>query len=398
MISTTTRPAALAAAIAAALFLAPAGCGGDDEKPGGRAVPGLSPTIGSTSPANPQPAEGPPGEFGRNVARVTGTSPPDVAGAAVLAAYSPERSKPPNGWVLARRDVWQESVLAAQFAAKPVSAGLMPIARDFLPTATLDLLGRLRGRGFPKGDGLQVLILGEAGQDVFIDLNEQALKVTQLKASSPAKLAAEAVPFSGGWAAKYSPTIVVVSSEARDYALPGAAWVAYSGDSLAFVSRNSVPKPTIELLKQRKALLLEKPTVYLVGPAKVISERVATELRRYATVKRIAGPDPVRTAIAFARYKDRSTGFGWGLKRAPASVSLVNTRDWGNAVGAFNFAAAGPQAPLLLTGAPAPLPTPVKAYLKKLRGAKPNQAFIFGDEASIASATLRELDKALAER
>lgn len=370
------------AAVAAGIVIALAGCGGGGEPP--TTLPGLG------------AGEAAPPEFGEHAVRIDGTSPADVAGAAILSIY-PEGRTPPQGWVLVRQERWQDALLAAQLAAKPVNAAILPIVREFLPTAAIDLMTRIRPSGFPQSKGLRVVILGRVGVDIYVDLNDLHLKVSQLTAP-PAKLAADLVPFRGGWSRKFSDNIVIVSSEARDYALPGGAWSAYSGDTLAYVSRDSVPASTAGLLKQRQKLRINRPAIYVLGPSKVISDGVVAKLRAYGTVKRIGGEarTAIEAAVAFARFKDPSTAFGWGLREGPASVSLVNVHDSGNAVGALALAAQGPQAPLLLTAGAGSLPGPVLAYLRELRGEEPNQGYVFGDQESIDSATLQRLDRLLA--
>src|SRR4051794_20891451 len=209
-----TVRAVMAAALVAGSPILVAGCGG---KHGGGARTG---SIGA--------AKAIPVEVGRNAARVPGISAPDVASAAALSEYSD--GPRPAGWILVPSGNWQNAVLAAQFAAKPVLAGILPIKRDYLPTGPADVLGRVRATGFPKAGGLRAVVLGHAGSDVFIDLQDLGLKLTELSDPDPAKLAAKLVPFRGGWARSYSSSVVIVSSDAaaRDYALPAAAWSAYS--------------------------------------------------------------------------------------------------------------------------------------------------------------------------
>jgi hypothetical protein len=100
--------------------------------------------------------------------------------------------------------------------------------------------------------------------------------------------------------------------------------------------------------------------------------------------------------VALARYKDRKTGFGWGLTHGPTNLSVVNSSDWGHVFGAFALAAAGPRAPLLLTDSAASLPADVTRYLRQLRNSRGNQGFVFGDERSIGHTELAELDRELA--
>lgn len=376
-----TKP--LLAAPLACLALVVGGCG----EGGGEAAP-------SAAPLGPDPTE--QLEFGRNVARVGGISPSDVAGAALLAAYPETGEARPTSWMLLPDHKWREAALAAQFAGPPINAGLMPIDKEFIPAAGVDLLVRIAASGYPKGKGLEAIVLGKAGTDVFVELTDRELKATALTASSPSLLTEKLVPFHGGGSGAFSTNIVVASADARAYALPAAAWSAYSGDTLVYVTRDGIPPATARVLAQREKLRLEKPNIYVIAPPHVVSPVVVSQLAAYGSVTRVAGETASATSVALARYYDEDTLFGWNMKRAPASVSLVNAHDWGNAVGAWTFAGAGPQAALLLTDSRDRLPPPVARYVEALgRGGQPSQGFVFGDRRSISSGQLRQLDAAL---
>ena len=75
-------------------------------------------------------------------------------------------------------------------------------------------------------------------------------------------------------------------------------------------------------------LRLRKPVIYVVAPKSVISDAVVQQLRAYGPVQRVAGRDAVQTSVALARFHDPATGFGWGVKRGPASVSILCRHDW----------------------------------------------------------------------
>lgn len=380
-----TRDLACACA-AVVLAVAASACGGGEDP---------EPRASLTPPAAKSPPAG--AQFGRNVARVPGIHPADVAGAAIMAAFPEERGVRPGGLVLARKDSWRELVLAAQFAAAPVGAAILPIERDYLPTAAVDLAYRLKPTGFRKAKGLEALILGEVGDDVLLDLQDAKLKQSQLKGMSAPDLSAELVPYRSGFAGRHTSSILVVSARDadRDYALPAAAWSAFSGDTIAFVEGDRIPKATRDLLVQRRKLRLEKPTLYVIGPESAVSDRIQRGLRAYGKVRRVAGRDAPGTAVALARYRDRSTGFGWGMVAGPASFALVNPRDWANGVGALSFAARGPRAPLLLTDEGAELPASLRTYLRELRGERPNHLFAFGSDKSLPTPLLSELDALL---
>lgn len=379
-----TRRRGVVAAVFAGLALVASGCGEAERAAG---------------PAALRPAADPRDqlEFGQNAVRVGGIAPGDVAAGALLAAY-PRGDEPPNAWFLVRRDRWTDAVLAAQFAASPINAAVAPIEKEYLPTATVDALDRLKVKGYPKAEGLEAIVMGKAGVDVFIGLKDRRLKTTLVKAKTPFALAEKLVPFHGGGLGRYSPTIVVASGEERDYTLPAAAWSAYSGDPLALVTRDEIPPETRRLIAQRQKLTLERPTMYVIGPEDVISDEVMAQLSAYGAVKRVAGDSASETAVALARYRDPKTQFGWGFDRAPANVSLVNTDDWANAIGAFTFAATGPQAPLLLTDSSEKVPDEVVEYLRDIAGSEASQGFVFGDRQSIGSAAFDQFDKALGTR
>jgi hypothetical protein len=378
------RAARLAAAVlAAALALGGCGGGGDDGPKRDPILPGMS----NSDPGSP--------EFGENVARIPGVSAADVAGAAILAAYPPGQ-RSPNGWILFPVKDWQRAATGAQFVGKPVGGALLPMGNGFLPPASADLIGRLHPPGFPRGNGLQALILSNAGEEVISALQRENVKLSQLTSSTPVKLAADLVPYRGGWAHRYSSNIVIVSDEDRDYGLPAAAWSAFSGDTLTFVHRNSVPAETKGLLAQREKLRIDKPAIYVVGPKSAVSDSVVKELHRYGPVKRIAGIDAADTAVRLARYKDPKTGFGWGVTKGSANFSFVNRQRWGDAFGAINMAGSGPRAPILLTDNSTTLPGTVQSYLEGLRSAEGNQGYVFGDPRSISPPLLAQIDKLLA--
>ncbi|TMK38773.1 MAG: cell wall-binding repeat-containing protein [Actinobacteria bacterium] len=362
------------------------------------AVVSMAATAGcgsrSHAPALPKAPAAGIGEAGRNVIRIGGLSSADIAAAAALTAYPPGR-KTPNGWLFVRSDRWQEALLAAQFAAAPVSAAILALNRAFVPAATEDLVSRLRTRNLPRSRGLGAVVLGDVSRDVFGFLQQHGVQAAQLQAATASSLAAKLVPFRGGFAGAYSSEVVIVSSEDPAYALPAAAWSAYSGDTLAYVGRDLVPAATRALLLQRHKLRLETPTIYVAGPKQIVSNAALGELGRYGRVVRIAGSTPIANAIAFARYRDPQTGFGWGLRQGPSNISLVNAHDWGDALGALTLAGSGPEAPLLLTSQADALPAELVRYLQSLRGRRANQGVVFGSPRSVSSNELRQFDQLL---
>lgn len=370
------------------LCLASLGCGDDAPKPEAVAA-----GQGPSDAASP--------EFGDNVVRIPGLSAEDVAAAALIAIYPPGDEPSPTGWVIYPRSEWQLGLIGSQFAGEPVSAGVLPSERRFYPTPIADVLDRIEPDGFPKGQGLQLILLGDFGRETLADGQQLKLELTELVASSHAEQALELAPYRGGYAGGYSDTVLIVSSEdeARDYGLVAAGWSAFSGDTIGFVDASGVPEATAELLIQREKLRTRQPTIYVMGPASLIPDSTLAELGRYGEVRRLPGDTPVEAAVELARYQDRDTGLGFGIEEGPASFSIVNLKDdWQNAYAGFLLAGAGPRAPILPVESPDELPSAVRGYLEKLRGDEPNHAYVLGDSEAVSSKLVKELDELLAPR
>jgi hypothetical protein len=374
------------AALTAILVIAfGAGCGGG----GHAAKPRPIEPGGANAPGSP--------EFGENVIRVPGVSASDVAGAAVLAAFPPGTSAP-NGWVFAPPEDWRRVAVAAQFAAMPVNGALLPMGNGFLQAASADIITRLHPGGFPNGQGLEALLTVSGGEEVVSALQQQNVKLTQVTAPTADKLAADLVAYRGGWAGRYSNDIVIVSSDdaARDYSLPAAAWSAYSGDTLTFVTKDSIPATTRGLLVQRQKLRIDKPSIYVIAPKSIVSDSVVKQLAAYGPVTRVAGPTPIETAIKLAEFNDPKTHFGWRLKKGPANLSFLNINHPEDEIAAIDMAGGGPRAALLLIDSATSLPPSVSVYLSKLKGPQGNQGYVFGEPSSVSSPLFAQIDSLLA--
>src|SRR5206468_1055830 len=157
-----------------------------------------------------------------------------------------------------------------------------------------------------------------------------------------------------------SDSVVIASADAPAYAMPAAAWAAKSGDPVLFVKRDVVPPVTRTALRRH-----QQPKIYVLGPGKAVGARVLRSLRKLGTVKRIEGKDPVRNAIAFARYVDG--GFGWGVVDPGHGLVFAAAADPLVAAAAAPLSAAGTYGPLLLLDRPRSLPRPLSGYLRDLQ-------------------------------
>jgi hypothetical protein len=190
--------------------------------------------------------------------------------------------------------------------------------------------------------------------------------------------------------------VVVVPEDAPEYAMPAAAWAAKSGDPVLFVGRDTIPGATFAALRTHA-----RPRIYVLGPRSVVGPRVERALRGLGEVTRIAGADPVRNAIAFARYSDPV--FGWGVVDPGHGLVFANARRPADAAAAAPLSASGTYGPLLLIEDAAELPLPLGRYLLDIqpgyerdpvRGVY-NHGWLIGDETAISLPVQSRIDSLL---
>jgi hypothetical protein len=188
----------------------------------------------------------------------------------------------------------------------------------------------------------------------------------------------------------------VTSAEDPAFAMPAAAWAAKSGNPLLFVTRTGIPAET------RAALAAHgRPRIYVLGPKRAVAAGVVRALRKLGTVTRIAGPDPERNAIAFARYLDN--GMGWGVVDPGHGLVFARADTPRAAAAAAPLSASGTYGPLLLVPDPDALGVPLRSFLLDIqpgfrsdpvRGVY-NHGWIVGDDRAISVATQGQIDALL---
>lgn len=326
----------------------------------------------------------------KNTTRVGGADPTaDAAGVAQAVFSSQLPSARPQAIALVDSGDWQAGVAAAVLMAPPVRAPALLTGPDALPPSTKDALDALRPGGAPRLGGAQVIRVGSGPVP-------GGLRAVRAQGANPFALAAAIDQLQVRAAGKPSDTVVVASGERAEFAMPAAAWAAKSGDPVLYVTRGAIPPET------RRALAFhQQPKIYVLGPPDVISPQVEKDLRRLGTVKRIAGPDAVTTAIAFARYSDGA--FGWNVVDPGHGVVFASAARPLDAVAAAPLSASGTYGPLLLVTQPDPLPQPLIQYLLDIepgyekdpvRGVY-NHGWLIGDEGAISLADQARIDTLL---
>ena len=179
---------------------------------------------------------------------------------------------------------------------------------------TSDTLDQLEPRGSDLSKDAQVIRIGN---DVA---RPSGFKTAVVEGDDAFERAAAVDRFFSAARGRPSENVVLYSGEEAEWAMPAAAWAARSGDAALPVERDSVPEPIRKALREH-----DRPNVYVLGPERVVSNRVVAQLEKglAGSVNRVAGPTPVENAIAFARY--RQGDFGWGVEVPGYNFSVAST-------------------------------------------------------------------------
>lgn len=368
----------------AGLLTLVAGCGGSP-----RTLD--TPRIGQSGNA-PQASQqlGFPGFATKNTTRVGGADAVADAAAVARAVYpgGAPGTRPP-AVVLADQHDWRAALASAVLMSPPLRAPLLLSDGGNLPQGAADALAQLMPTGTGVISGAQIVRIGNAPAPA-------GFRSATVPGSDPFSLAAAIDRFVSAAAGSPSRSVMVVSADDPAYAMPAAGWAAKSGTPILFVHRGTIPGPTFAALQ-----LHRKPRIYLLGPPSVIGSSVATVLKSIGPVTRIAGPDPVRSAIAFARFNDGV--FGWGVVDPGHGLVFANAHRPLDAAAAAPLSASGTYGPLLLVEDAATLPVPLGAYLLDIqpgyrqdpvRGVY-NHGWLIGDTSAISLPVQSRIDSYL---
>ncbi len=371
------------------------GCGGggddgknDERRGGGEPVLGAS---GDEEQAEDAPALGFPVFATKNTTRVVGADPvADAAGVAraVYPARTDESS--PRAVVIVEQGDWRAAISAAQLMAPPLRAPVLFSDGGELPAASSEALEELAPSGAKEVKDAQVIRIGEAAEP-------DNRRVTQVKGSSPSSLAQGIDRLQTSAAGDPSDTVIVAPADRPEFAMPAAGWAARSGHPVLWTPRDALPPETRAAITSRG----KRVRIYVLGPEDAISDAVLRQLDRLGTAKRIAGPDPVTNAIAFARYADAR--FGWNVVDPGHGLVFANVSRTLDAAAAAPLSGSGKYGPLLLVTEPGALPPAVQEYLLDIqpgfeqdpvRGVY-NHGWLMGDESAISADVQSRIDALL---
>jgi len=287
----------------------------------------------------------------KNTTRVPGTDPTQTA-AAIARAVFPDPARKPDAVTIVDATDWRVAVAASALMAAPFRSPILFSDGTTLPGPSKSALDALAPSGSKAAGNAQVIRVGNVATPA-------GYKTTDVRGSSPLALTRSIAGLIRSAHPGVAPKIVVASSDDPSFAMPAAGYAAKTGDPILFVSKDEIPSDTRAALAALRGLA--KPRIFILGPSKLISPSVTRQLKRFGTVKRVGGQDPVTNAIEFARY--RSGTFGWGVANPGHGMVFMRTGRPLYAAAAAPLSGAGSYGPLFLLDDGARLPAALQSQL-----------------------------------
>jgi hypothetical protein len=376
-------PSSQLAAIALALCATASGCGKTLSQQAVERNSGPVAAVGT---------RGAGGLSTKNTTRLGGSGSAIDAAAVAVAVYPGlTAATRPQAVVLVDDRDWPGALAASTLAGRPLHAPLLYSDGGTLTGASARALQAMQPTGVPALGGAQAIGIGGGATPA-------GYRTSSLAGNDPAALAVAIERLSSALRKRAPRRLIVTAADgAPAMTMPAAGLAAQTGTPILFVDRSGIPRATSAELGR-----LGRTSIYVVGPSTVVGENVVSELGRYGTVTRIAGPDPVRNAIAVARFTDGS--FGWGVVEPGHGLVFANARRPLDGPAAAPLSASGDYGPLLLLESADRSPEALSAYLNDLQPGSPpsgpvhgvyNHGWLIGDEGAISARTQASLDASL---
>ncbi|GIP52469.1 cell wall-binding repeat-containing protein [Paenibacillus vini] len=335
----------------------------------------------------------------KNTTRVNSSDP---AEAAVLVSRSlwpaTAKSNTPGSVVLVDPGNWGIAAASADLVHHPNNGPILFVTKDGLPRVTADELKRLAPTGAESNRGVQAVLVGPVSEAVKVELKQMKLKFDHIQGDEPAAVAEAIDAYYAEAAGELPKSVVVGSLDNPEYTLPAVNWIAHMPEPLLYVTKDAIPAETEKALKKRNG----QAHIYLIGPEAAVSKDVESKLENYGKVTRIAGDDVYENAIAFAKFKDPETGFGWGITTPGHNLSFLNKGRPELAIAAAPFSHLGKHAPLIFTDKNK-MPGSVMDYVMSIQPKYEdtpaegpyNHAWLTGNEEDLTYAAQAEIDEML---
>ena len=333
----------------------------------------------------------------KNVTRLNTNDPMQMA---VLTSQTiwpaTHKENQPGAIILVPVNEWQLGIASADLIHHPNNGPILFIEKEKVPEMTLKEIKRLNPIG--TKDGTQIMVMGDVGTSILEQLKDYQVK--QIKETDPATFAKDVDKEYADITGSYPNSVIIGSSEeeGRLYTTPAVNWISHMPEPLLYTEKDKVPEATIEALKMRK----DKANIYVLGPEKIISKAVEKELSKYGKVTRISGETPTENSVAFAKFKDEKTKFGWGFTKPGHGLSFVSSKTPDLAVAGAPFSHMGKHAPVVLLGE-GKASQPVHDFLASIQPkfkddptlGPYNHGFLLGSTSDISFETQGILDERL---
>ncbi|MDQ3722552.1 MAG: hypothetical protein M3376_05675 [Actinomycetota bacterium] len=287
----------------------------------------------------------------KNTTRVPGTDPTQTA-AAIARAVFPDPARKPSAVTIVDTTDWRVAVAASALMAAPFRAPILFSDGTSLPGPSKSALDELAPTGSKAAGNAQLIRVGNVAAPA-------GYKSTDVRGSSPLALTRSIAGLIRSSRPGVASKIIIASSDDPSFAMPAAAYAAKTGDPILFVTKDDIPPDTRAALAVLRGLA--KPRIFVLGPSKLISPAVTKQLKRFGTVERTGGQDPVTNAIEFARY--RKGTFGWGVANPGHGMVFMRTGRPLYAAAAAPLSGAGSYGPLFLLDDRARLPEALQSQL-----------------------------------
>ena len=296
----------------------------------------------------------------KNTSRILGNNAEGISlSTACMIWPATETGNKPKIVLIAPSESWQVQLIAADLIHHPSDGPLLVTSKENISEAVFSELSRLNPLG--SSDGTKVIAIGMS-DNAGKQLKDKGYKIHEIKGDNIYKLAEDIDAYYSSIAGKVPNSVIVASSEQLEYTLPAGNWIAHMPEPLLYVTKNNIPPETRSALKKRNA----SANIYLLGPSSIVDKNVETELQKYGKVTRIAGDTPYANAIAFSKFKDNATDFGWGITMPGHGLLLVSKAQAKECIAAVAFSHRGKHAPLLITDSNK-APQELLNYLKQLK-------------------------------
>ena len=329
----------------------------------------------------------------RNTTRISGSDPVDISMAAALAAYPTSGpGSPPAAVTIVDANDWQSGVAAASLSALPVGAPILLAPSGTLSATGMDTLSQLDPLGSPDTGENKVFTVGKVAPP-------SGYEVKRIDGDDPAGIAAAVADERATLVDGPPAAFVVVSSDAPEYASPAATWAARSGDVVLYTGKDTVPKATLDVIKDKAN---ENVPIFVLGPSDVVSSKALKQLDKAgSTVERVGGDDPETAAVELVRYSNGL--FGWNLNEPGHGYTLARTDRPMDVVATTALSTGGTWPALLLTDSSDELPQVVEDYLLDVKpgyttdptSAIFSHVWIIGDESLISVDEQARVDDAV---